>query len=300
MLKSKKLDENTVLYSHEDTNEPIAEVSRKKSAYGSSSTYTTKWHPVTKELYPTGTNSLTLGVFPEKKSSGDAKGQLEHRYMQLVNGDENPDPLKVVDTGESVTKNIPGHEGITFKKYNVHHPKNDSVIAHLFINKNSHDSAVTDYGSRHNPYYAHVEYVGDAPTDEQHNIMNKRNNSFDPISLVKKVKHFTELQEKEPSFIGSHRQGDAGIYHYNTKLPPEKAGKAFVEHLKTLHGYKDHKFEELAPNFYSGIGPKPDNDYSKQPYSFVDARQAGRVIHVDASLANKESYRSEPHSSIID
>jgi len=294
-LKQTKIGDDKILYSDSETNDPVATARIIPDRWNRrDKVYHLAWHPNMKTLYPTGTSSLTLRNFSPSKSASESIGTAVSHYDQLVNGPENPDPLKVTDTGEMVEKSIEGHaDPHKFSHFHIHDPKTDQPVASLFINKSSMAEPLDADGRFTHHKHAHVVYHGDEPSEEQANVLARKHPGGSPLSLVNRVKTWLETRTKTPKFVGSH--SSSGFKSYKTSLPVEKAGQEYVDHIKTQYSFKNHSFKEVGPGMFMGSA----DGYDGTNHELIDARTPGVITHHSFNSKPADHYSSKKLNDVV-
>ena len=304
MIKIKKIDDNKHLFYDEITNDPIATSHATSDTWRKNKkTYVINWHPAMKELYPEGTSSLTLRNFGATDSLEHASQRVQNRYQQLVNGPENPDPLKVKDSGNVVSKTFhftdygqSRQEKHKFNEYHIHDPVEGKHVASLFVNLSKANSRFDVVDGFEGSKFAHVIYHGDSPNDMQEEILKKKHPGNLPVTLVHRVKTWLETKDKEPRFIGSHTTGNSSVF--KTRLPVEEAAAEYVKHLKTKDEFKNKTFNQLTPTMYYGISKSSNN--LDEHHTIIDGSTPGIIKHTNFAINGPKDYLSKKLDVIID
>ena len=233
-----------------------------------------------------------------KPIAGDAAKHVESKYKTVINGSENPDPLKISET-DGIIKKPRQNEGavgdVEMHHFFVHDPQTNNIIASLHVSKDLMPNVGTVGDLKGvNIDRANIEYLGDKPTEEQEKVLAMKHPGGGPITLLKRVKTWLETKDKQPRFIGEHT--GRGVKTFKTHLPVDQAAKEYVEHLKKSPGYKDHTFEQISPHVFSA-SKASDNVYSDDVHEIIDGRTPKRIIHMSGNIS-KSSY--DANKSIID
>lgn len=137
-LKSKKLDDNTVLHFVEHTNDPVAITKVATRQYSNKKCYTTTWHPDFRAMYPLVDQMLNKN-FTHTDSAKDADMQVYHKYASMTTSTEDSlkDPLSAEFVGQVdrkvKSKYDPDPEPTKFNAYSLKNADGEH-IAFLNIN----------------------------------------------------------------------------------------------------------------------------------------------------------------------
>lgn len=306
MIKTKKIDDNTTLYVHEKTNEPIAVARARKSAWsGRGKSYSISWHPTTQALYPAA-SSLTHRNFAIASSASEAKNMVEGKYGRMMDAADQPDPLKTTEQAGTVIKNVSTNPNMEdnreYTHLFVHHPETDEKIASLYIRKGMMNYVGVndrDFNHEHNAF---IEHHGEAPSEAAKKIMQTKFPTKDPISLLNQTKYWLANKNKEPRFVG-HYQGK-GSSVYKTKLTPENAKDEFVKHLidsDTSDDYKTATIQHLSPTIALIKHAHNNSRYSAKPHEIIDSSEPGKLVHSSYMvIPDEKHYHAAELNKVID
>ena len=287
-LKSKKIDDNTLVLHDKLTNDPVAIIKRKKSAYANKSVYSAEWHPDMKQMYPDETNSFTQMNIQDADSASSISNHVSGAYDRLLSPGIK-DPMRIEHAG-TITKNYTQGTSpsvpVEFNQYHVfdndsNHVANINVKKHLSKHIGTRESNI--FNRDHD---AHIEFIGQQPTDDQKQILATKNKDIDPLSLLKRVHHWQTLKNVEPRFVGSHYTSDGNSKHhvYTTKLSPTDATSEYVKHLQSQDSYSGHTFEQMSPTFVKAT--------HKDSVEFIDGSTPGKINHMTMKTYPADSYKN--------
>lgn len=290
-IKNKPYGDDTILYYNAHTNDPIAVVKRKKSIYGTKDIYTGVWHPDVKLMYPDAEHFVNMLPLDDADSAKTASARIEGAYERLLSG-KHRDPLQTKFVGE-ITKSVDGVDK-TYHQYHVFDNENNH-FATLNIDKKRISSIPTDDTFARNG--AFLEFHGKKPSLEQFTVLNTKNPSNNPVSLLKRAAHWLKVKDSEPSFIGSHQTNNTQVF--KTKLDPEKAIDAYVNAIKETGKYNNHTFQKVSPTMV--IANKPARyEYEVPRKEIIDSGTAGELHHHTLEMPASNHYTAKQLNQVID
>jgi hypothetical protein len=304
-FKIKKIDDTTSVYHDSLTNDPIAVCKTVNNKYKSGKTYHIAWHPDARKLYSL-TNDLTHTNFSTTESSAAVGTLIERKYHEVQNS-TTKDPLHAVFAGKITKPNQTkdASDDIEFHEFHLHDADNKHVASMYVNSKLASDIGVNPESfntSYNNDKYrlAHLVFHGEQPTAEKFSQSTKKHPGNDPIAMMHQVRHWLDTKDKEPSFVGHYKQ--TGLHVYKTKLTPENATIAYVNHLKSDSAYDTHKFEHVSPTVT--IAKKKSSNSSMYSthgmYEIIDSSTPGQLHHIKHEIHPVDSYKTEPLNKIIE
>ena len=308
-LKPKKIDENTIAYHDKLTNDPVAIVRRIKPRYGNKSTYVASWHPVMKELYPDETSTFKHMNIGEADSASTIQNFISGSYERLLDPKHANDLLKVKYVGD-MSKEWNDPETVSYsgspvtRHYSQYHvfDNDNNHVATINVDKGmtQHIGVMSKDKEFRSKRDAHIDYIGQKPTEDQERILDKKNPGFNPVSLLGKVHQWQTLKGKEPRFVGVHHYSDDHSQHmiYSTKLSPEDATREYVNHLKNSEMYRNHTFEQISPTL--AIARLEPGQYNNGKTEFIDGSTAGKISHTRINNYSPDSYHNKKLNSVIE
>lgn len=307
-LRIKKIDDKNSVISDALTTDPVAVVKQVPSMFYGKKKFVAHWHPAIKHMYPEETSSFSHMNLSDADSATQMMSRVNGSYERLMSGKKDPMKTSFVGTVQRQYNNYDAP--VEFNHYHVHDDKGEAV-ASLYVNKElmpyvgDDDTAFRPPQYPEDPNYRHafVEYHGTQPTEQQHEILTKKNIGYDPITLLRQVKHWHELKDKEPKFVGSHSSssGNGAHYVYTTKLKPEAAADEYMKHLKGLNGYQNHTFTKVTPTMFIAKKAAPEDRYSSGgSHEVIDTSDEGIVNHMITKIYHKNSSDTKRLNAVIE
>lgn len=285
MFKIKKIDGETSLAVDEITGDPVATIkSVPVGYYVNKSQYHATWHPVINQLYPHSHQGFRYKDGLTSGSKDGILGALENAYSYLVNDTYEKEPLEKEYKGK-LTEETPDDYGGTNKK--------TRDIYHL-MHEGKHVATLKVHSNTDNTPYNELDYVGDQPTKDQLNILEKKHKDVTPMSLMKRVAHFQTIKNKEPSFVGHKTYTDSKSHVFKTTLTPENASTHYEKHLASNPENLNSVVTRMSPTMFT---VKTKHAYGSTTH-IVDSSEPGMLTHHVSKFG--EYVPSSTNSTIID
>lgn len=303
-LKYKKIDDKTSVLHDALTDDPVAHVIKVGK-----NDIAAAWHPAMRAMYPHIDQNLSLSRPPTRNNMDNTRYAIQSAY-ETVQNETLKDPLKARYIGE-IEKSYRGEYGGTdtkkFKQYSLH-DENDKHVATLNIGSDvAHATQAFEPSAQEFSAYspegryarAHIDWVGESPTPEQHQMLVAKHSSIHPVSLMSRVKYFNDIKSREPSFVGLTHSDNVRMY--KTNLKPEDAAKKYVEHMKSSKELAGYTINQVSPHHI--IAHKPYDETSNSgsfTHHTVDTSTPGIVRHFKYDYKGPGHYASKPLSHVIE
>lgn len=305
-LKSKKLDDNTILHFVEHTNDPVAITKVASQRHSNKKSYTTTWHPDFRAMYPL-VDQMRNKNFAHKESAGDAASHVHHKYVGMTESKEDSlkDPLSAEFVGQ-VERKIksdydPDPEPTKFNSYSL---KNDDGEHVAFLNINpDYERHVGVAGEKFNSMrYAHVQLPEPGATKTPtYEAAKKKFPNIDPISLMNRVKYYHENKGRQPNFTGKWKDSSNKHSHkvFGTPLTPENASAEYEKHVRSNNNYERHSIVRHSPTMFT-MHKVAASVYDSGENHIVDSSTPGELHHSVVKYEPPRDYEPKHLNEIIE
>ena len=305
-LKSKKLDDNTILHYVEHTNDPVAITKSIPDRWSKNKKiYTTTWHPDFRAMYPV-VDQMRNKNFSVKESASDVASHVYHKYAGIADVPEDKlrDPLQAEHIGEVsvMFKSDYGDESDE-RRFNNYALKDSegNHIANLRISPEYEHYTGQDAGKFSSNKITHLKFPDHVTVinSEAYKTAKAKHPGNDPISLMSRARYWHENKDKEPNFRGkwAHKEGSVSHKVYSTKLSPEDASAAYEKHLRDTNQIEG-TLTRHSPTFFTmhkvGVG------YSKGTHHSIDSSTPGELVHHSSTYGAPTEYDKKQLNQVIE
>jgi hypothetical protein len=305
-LKSKKLDDNTILHFVEHTNDPVAITKVASQRYSNKKSYTTTWHPDFRAMYPL-VDQMRNKNFAHKESAGDAASHVYHKYASMTASHEDSlkDPLSaefVAQVERKVKSEYDPDPAPT--KFNAYSLKNDDGEHIAFLNINPvYEHHVGVAGDKFSSLHAsHLQFTDpEVKKSATYVAATKKFPSMDPISLMSRAKYYHENKGRQPNFTGKWRDSSNKHSHkvFGTPLTPENASAEYEKHVRSNKNYEGHSIVRHSPTMFT-MHKVAASVYHTGENHIVDSSTPGELHHSMMRYEPPRDYEPKHLNEIIE